>query len=87
MKKTKIILLNSYGIEMSINKLSRYKLFELIDESTDKILCCLTLGAMLEFMAGNITIFDNLNRPFNYKQIEETMLTNTESILAFINEL
>lgn len=69
-----------------MNKVPQYSLFELIEESTEKILCCLTKGAMLEFMEGNITIFDSSNLPFNYKHIEETMLCNTKSILEYINE-
>lgn len=81
-----IQLINSYGTVIIVNKVPQYSLFELIEESTEKILCCLTKGAMLEFMEGNITIFDSSNLPFNYKQIEEEMLTSTQNILKFINE-
>lgn len=84
--KNKITLLNYYGTEISINKVPLYNLFELVDESTGKLLCCLTKGSMLEFIEGNITVFDSSNLPFNYKNIEETMLTNTQNIINFINE-
>lgn len=84
--QTKITLLNSFGAKMHLCKNVKTSLFELIEESTDRLMCTLTKEATIEFIKGNITVFDSFNLPFNYKMIEEEMLTNTQNILNFINE-
>lgn len=81
-----INLLNHYGTEMILRRVPLTSLFEIVEESTMKIKCCLTRESAIEFIRGNITIFDSRGLPFNYKTLEEEMLCNTQSILDYINE-
>ncbi len=64
----------TYLIIMNRNNLRRFlesSLFEIVEESTMRIKCCLTGESAIEFIKGNITIFDSRGPPFNYKILEE----------------
>lgn len=79
-------LLNNYGTEMILRRVPETTLFEIVLKSTMRVKCRLTRECAIEFINGNITIFDDRNLPFNYKTIEEEMVCDTQSILDYINE-